>query len=300
MEQYFISVREQQEWPEELFFQGMALWFNDAGGVTLDAPEACRWLARLMHAAAITREKAEEITTQSRPNEKQPTQIRGLLLIDEVIVHLTKHGCEDISSRLDFDSAEDNPVAQGGYCDIFKMTIMPDQALVALKVRRVLTPEGANDLKDAARELHTWSKCEHPNVMKLLGFTKFRNRIAIVCPWMEYGHLRNYLSRRPEANRSQLSTQICEGLVYLHEHGIVHGDLKGDNVLVSNHGVPVLTDFGNATLKDRTLMFSGTTGNNAMTIRWAAPELLRGETGHTTKADVYGLGMTILVKFLLK
>ncbi|QRV97879.1 kinase domain protein [Ceratobasidium sp. AG-Ba] len=224
-------------------------------------------------------------------------KISRSMIIDEVMVHLKNHGCKDITDQVDLELAGDYPHAQGGVCDVFKLALKFDSTRVALKVRRVITSEAVIDLKESARELYTWSKCSHPNVMKLLGFAKFRNRIAIVCPWMDCGHLRKYVSQHPEADRWKLSTHISEGLAYLHERGIVHGDLKGLNVLVSSDGVPVLADFGGATLKDSTLRFTGTTRDNGITPQWAAPELLRGLSGTTTNADIYALGMTILETF---
>ncbi|KAJ1301969.1 hypothetical protein OPQ81_000806 [Rhizoctonia solani] len=91
-----------------------------------------------------------------------------------------------------------------------------------------------------------------------------------------------------------MCAQISRGLAYLHEIGVVHGDIKGANVLVLNDGTPVLTDFGNSLFSGSGLDFTITTQANNLTIRWAAPELL-GETGERSKeADVYALGMTIL------
>ncbi|KAG9086676.1 hypothetical protein FS749_003455, partial [Ceratobasidium sp. UAMH 11750] len=156
---------------------------------------------------------------------------------------------------------------------------------------------GQKNLKHTARELHTWSKCKHPNVLKLLGLVVFRDQIGMVSPWMEKGNLRKYLNQNPGADRCLLSTQVCQGLEYLHKIGIVHGDLKGLNVLMSDQGVPMLTDFGNAVLKERTLQFTHTTTHTRISLRWTAPEILDGLSTYTTAGDIYALGMTILEIF---
>ncbi|KAH7322154.1 hypothetical protein B0J17DRAFT_582816, partial [Rhizoctonia solani] len=57
------------------------------------------------------------------------------------------------------------------------------------------------------RELHTWSKCQHPNVVRLLGLALFRDRIGMVSPWMGQGNLPHYLKRTPGANRLSLVRQ---------------------------------------------------------------------------------------------
>ncbi|KAG8740060.1 hypothetical protein FRC10_004780 [Ceratobasidium sp. 414] len=89
--------------------------------------------------------------------------------------------------------------------------------------------------------------------------------------------------------------KICEGLAYLHRSDIVHGDLKGLNVLVSNDGTPMLADFGNAILRDRTLLFTATTMKTSFSPRWAvrAPEVLVGSSSYSMEADIYALGMAM-------
>ncbi|KAF8599207.1 kinase-like protein [Ceratobasidium sp. AG-I] len=74
----------------------------------------------------------------------------------------------------------------------------------------------------------------------------------------------------------------------------VHGDLKGQNVLISGDGTPMLTDFGNAVLQESTLQFTTTTTKANISPRWTAPELMEGVGMHSFAADVYALGMTIL------
>ncbi|KAH7322168.1 kinase-like domain-containing protein, partial [Rhizoctonia solani] len=159
------------------------------------------------------------------------------------------------------------------------------------------------------RELYTWSNCKHPNVLQLFGLAMFRGRIGMVSPWMNHGTLPQYLDSHPEVDRYSLCVQICDGLAYLHDVGIVsdpvlsftfielekvHGDLKGANVLTLADGTPVLTDFGNSTFAGRGLLFTETTRDSGLTDRWAAPELLEGPGKPSKAADVYALGMEVI------
>ncbi|KAG8718561.1 hypothetical protein FRC08_004977 [Ceratobasidium sp. 394] len=112
--------------------------------------------------------------------------------------------------------------------------------------------------------------------------------------WVENGSLPSYLHKHPGVDRRTMSMQVCEGLKYLHDTGVVHGDLKGQNILVSDNQTPMITDFGNAVLQQGTLVFTETINAPNFTPRWTAPELMDDEVRQSREADVYALGMIIL------
>ncbi|KAF8603022.1 kinase-like protein [Ceratobasidium sp. AG-I] len=214
----------------------------------------------------------------------------------EVIRHLVEHNCSDITDHLDLSQCSNLPIAGGGFGDIY-WGALNDGSSVAIKCVRSFFGSDADDskpLKHTARELYTWSKCRHDNVLELLGVAQFRYRIAMVSPWMDNGALPNYLAQKPSVDRYQLCTQIASGLMYLHEMGTVHGDMKAYNVLISDDGTAKIADFGSTILKEYTLQFTDTTTSSGVSMRWAAPELLEGKTLRSFEADVYALGMTLL------
>ncbi|CAE6411997.1 unnamed protein product [Rhizoctonia solani] len=88
--------------------------------------------------------------------------------------------------------------------------------------------------------------------------------------------------------------QIADGIGYLHAQGIVHGDLKPENVLVSQDHTPKLTDFGNAALAEYTLQFTDSSTTQGMSVRWTAPEILKQETKTTQAGDIFAFGMIVL------
>ncbi|CAE6477276.1 unnamed protein product [Rhizoctonia solani] len=214
----------------------------------------------------------------------------------EVVSHLVAHGCRDLSGELDLSSFDEYPTSHGGLSDVYAGRLL-NGTRIAVKALRVSTTSMKHDpthLKHAARELHTWGRCTHPNVLHLMGLSIFRGRIGMVSLWMKYGSLPSYLESVPGVDRFDMCVQICEALSYLHRIGIVHGDLKGANVLVSEGGVPVLTDFGNSLLADRTLRFTQTTSSPSFTVRWSAPEIIEESTSHTEASDIYALGMVLI------
>ncbi|QRW10657.1 kinase domain protein [Ceratobasidium sp. AG-Ba] len=183
-----------------------------------------------------------------------------------------------------------------GFGGIFEGCMDLDRKRVAFKCARGgLNPneETHKALKDLSREAYIWSKLEHVNVAKLYGFALVNGRIGMVSPWMENGNIMQYLRARPLVNRYSLCAQIANGLAYLHAQGVVHGDLKGANVLIADDVTVKLTDFGNAILPNGSLRFTGTSGTLCFSARWAALEILEYKPRNFS-TDSYALGMTLL------
>jgi len=116
---------------------------------------------------------------------------------------------------------------------------------------------------------------------------------------MENGNVRTYLKSNPTGiNRSLLALDVASGLEYLHGHNrtIVHTNIKGVNILVSNSGRACLADFGFATVaKDTHQAHIQSTMPSALSVAWTAPEILdrfgqAGHQAHTTKSDMYAFG----------
>ncbi|CAE6495559.1 unnamed protein product [Rhizoctonia solani] len=247
------------------------------------------------HVKLKSRSGSASTSTEGVTSSQKFTPISKKMHAREVVSQLVDHGCDDLTGELDFSSFGENPVTHGGFSDIYRGLLL-DSTRVAVKALRVSVESISRNpkhLKRAARELHTWSKCRHPNVIPLLGLAIFRGRIGMIAPWMTHGNLPRYLESTPGVDRLNLCVQICEGLSYLHRINIIHCDLKGANVLVSDAGIPMLTDFGNSSLVDRTLCFTQTTSGPSFTVRWSAAEIFEENALHTEASDVYALGMTI-------
>ncbi|KAF9004206.1 kinase-like domain-containing protein, partial [Cyathus striatus] len=123
------------------------------------------------------------------------------------------------------------------------------------------------------------------------------NRPCFVSPWMEDGNVMEYIQRRgSEINRYHLISDIAEGIRYLHEINIIHGDIKGVNVLVNEFGRACLADFGLSNLPTPNLptWTSAVTGlRHTGTVRWQAPELFTDEAEEITMpCDVYSYAST--------
>ncbi|CAE6489328.1 unnamed protein product [Rhizoctonia solani] len=154
--------------------------------------------------------------------------------------------------------------------------------------------ERGKNLKRTAREIYAWSHCNHQGVLPLLGFVCFQGQMALVTPWMGAGSLKQYIMKGLLLKPLRTCSQLAAAVEYLHVTGVVHGDIKPDNILMTDQGNAQIADFGNAVLtRPTSLDFTHTTSFNC-TIRFTAPEVLREQSRIFTKeSDIYALGMTM-------
>ncbi|EJD39449.1 kinase-like protein [Auricularia subglabra TFB-10046 SS5] len=149
------------------------------------------------------------------------------------------------------------------------------------------------------RELRAAQRIKHQYIVSYVGTADFDFHTILISPYMENGNLLQYLEMNPTIDRRPLLVQVATALAFLHKTPrLVHGDLKCENVLVSDDGTALLGDFGLSTFIER-----AETGSRTLTalrqrvsVQFAAPELLISNIprSKTDRTDVYAFGMTIL------
>ncbi|KAI6010924.1 kinase-like domain-containing protein [Pisolithus orientalis] len=172
------------------------------------------------------------------------------------------------------------------------------QTRVAIKAARGLSSD-ERMIRRVFKEVHLWSKLRHGNIVVVLGTTtEIDLTVSIVSPWMAKGNAHAYV-QNTDIDPGPLTIDIARGLQYLHslkEGAVFHGDLKGPNVLISDSGRALVTDFGFSHLVNSTFSMT-VSGKGVWSIYWTAPEVFLDGKEISTEADVWSFGMTLLELF---
>ncbi|ESK87393.1 tkl tkl-ccin protein kinase [Moniliophthora roreri MCA 2997] len=193
----------------------------------------------------------------------------------------------------------DLPIAGGPYSDIW-MGKWFDEEKVALKSLRNIKASDPKAQKKFIQELNLWTTFNHENILPFHGIaTDLGPSINMVSPWQEHGNALDYVKAHPGADKIQLISGAANGLAYLHDRNIVHGDVKCANILVNSMGRACICDFGmSKVIEEVTERSASQTLTTAGSVRWLAPELIEGTMSSPSKAcDVYSFAMTILELF---
>ncbi|KAF5379665.1 hypothetical protein D9615_005759 [Tricholomella constricta] len=145
-------------------------------------------------------------------------------------------------------------------------------------------------------EVQIWSRLSHPNILPFYGACLESSKPFIISKLCKAGNALRYIQRCPNASRINLLHDISVGMVYLHDQGIIHADLKASNILIGDAGEALIADFGLSQVQDQVSSSVHVTRTSADkvggTFRWMAPEVLLGK-GINKPADLYSFALTV-------
>ncbi|KAL7273821.1 mitogen-activated protein kinase kinase kinase [Rhizina undulata] len=150
------------------------------------------------------------------------------------------------------------------------------------------------------QEIETMQHLDHVNIVQYLGCEKKEMSMSIFLEYIPGGSVGSCLrkhGRFDEPVVRSLTRQTLSGLEYLHREGILHRDLKADNILLDLDGTCKISDFGISKKTDN--IYGDDPGNSMQgSVFWMAPEVIRPEgQGYSAKIDIWSLGCVVLEMF---
>ena len=187
----------------------------------------------------------------------------------------------------------DAVIGSGGFAWVYKAFDPELEIPVALKI---LKPQYAGDEsfeQRFRREASTAAKLRHPNIINIFAVGKENGAVYFAMDYLPQGlaDRLSVMTTLPESMLIRMAIDVSSALGFAHREGVIHRDIKTDNILFDEHGNAVVADFG---IARAVAGYADQTGTNMVmgTPQYFAPEQARGLT-LDGRADIYSLGVTL-------
>ena len=182
-------------------------------------------------------------------------------------------------------------LGQGAYGEVH-LGVPSSGPRVAVKILSAIAARNADTVTRFKREADTARRLDHPNIIRIHDVGSSRSRHYIIMELVHGGSLRRLLDRAaaPPAKVLAVLAEVAAALAYAHAQGVVHRDVKPENVLLTRAGRAKVADFGLArTLDEPSLTTQGRILGTAV---YLSPEQARGQRA-TAASDVYAFGVML-------
>ncbi|KDQ62037.1 hypothetical protein JAAARDRAFT_189411 [Jaapia argillacea MUCL 33604] len=195
-------------------------------------------------------------------------------------------------SKLLGDYQLGDSLGKGAFAQVYRALNWATGETVAVKeIQLSNIPKG--ELGEIMSEIDLLKNLDHPNIVKYKGFKKEKEYLYIILEFCENGSLHAICKRFgkfPENLVAVYISQVLEGLVYLHDQGVIHRDIKGANILTNKDGCVKLADFGVASKATTGVVSDASVVGSPY---WMAPEVIE-QSGATTASDIWSVGATTI------
>lgn len=181
-------------------------------------------------------------------------------------------------------------LAEGTFARVYRGVKPDGMTPVAIKVLRQRFASDPASIERFNKEAEAGMKLRHPNIVEILEYGSEDRQYFMIMEYVEGANLRDFLKLRVRLNAADampLLLGMARGLKYSLDSGVTHRDIKGTNILVSNHGVAKLVDFGLATIETDDKAVSM---NSQRTVDYSALERTCGSEKGDPRSDIYFLG----------
>ncbi|KAG5530124.1 hypothetical protein RHGRI_030484 [Rhododendron griersonianum] len=182
-----------------------------------------------------------------------------------------------------------NKVGSGSFGDLYKGTYCSQEVAIKVLKADLLNKDM---LTEFAQEVFIMRKIRHKNVVQFIGACTRPPNLCILTEFMSSGSIYNFLHKQRGAFKFpallKVALDVSKGMNYLHQNNIIHRDLKTANLLMDEHEVVKVADFGVARVQTQPGVMTAETG----TYRWMAPEVIEHKP-YDHKADVFSFGVVL-------
>jgi serine/threonine protein kinase len=186
-------------------------------------------------------------------------------------------------------------IAEGGMGAIYRGRDRDSGQVVAIKIMPPHMASNPTLLQRFEQEFRAASKLDHPNVVRAIDYNDKGSTPYLVMEFVEgesLGQKIDRTGRLPEADAIRIIAQVAQGLHRAHKQGLIHRDVKPDNILVQPDGTAKLADLGLVKEADSDLNLTKT-GRGLGTPHFMAPEQFRNAKNADVRCDIYSLGATL-------
>ncbi len=185
-------------------------------------------------------------------------------------------------------------IGSGGMAYVYKAVNMTNRRTVAIKMLKPEYKDDAEFLRRFSREAGTVLNLSHENIVRAYDVGKYQGMPYIVMEYVEGHTLKDLIDQNgplPIRTAIGITCQILDALTVAHQHGIIHRDVKPQNVIVTDRGKAKLTDFGIAReAKATTSTFNGKKVLGS--VHYISPEQAKNAIA-TEESDLYSVGVTL-------
>jgi serine/threonine-protein kinase len=275
---------------------GLYCFMNDgeiAEGVDrLNLDEICPYLVNLAERRGTDDNLTAQLIHIDRVTPLKKDKPLSILTAAGKTVEITDQNELVIGQMLDDRYRIDAKISRSGMATIYKAFDTKENHLVALKIPHMQYESDVAFFSRFQREADIGHILDHPNILKYYDPDPKQTRPYIVMELLEgktLAQVMNDVKPFPIEDSLQVAARIADALAHMHEKGVVHRDLKPQNVMICKDGTLRIMDFGIARATDmRRLTFVGF--SPAMgTPDYMAPEQVKGKRGDV-RTDIYSLG----------